>query len=157
MLRGVRDFSSLSRWALAFCCCWLSVTPAQAQSIDTRPVAFEGYSLVSYFTEGVAEQGSTEFFVDHGDSRYLFTSADQAAAFRDHPERYLPRYESCPFSLTLGKKVPLDPTNFRIVGGHLLLFHRSDNVDGLVEWDRSELSDAELMRRADKAYTLLRF
>lgn len=121
------------------------------------PIALEGYSVVSYFTAGRPEQGSPLHAVDHDGRRYLFTDEAQQARFEADPDRYLPRYEICPFSLTMGQRLPLDPQNFRIVGGYLLLFHKSEEMDGLVKFDESGLTDEELIERADRSLTLLTF
>ena len=120
-------------------------------------LAIDGYSPVSYFTKGVAEQGSADHAVQTADGMtYYLASAEQAALFRANPEKYRPRYRYCPFGLVYGKKLPLDPTNFRIVAGHLLLFHRSaEQGDGLAAWKNEQLTDSELLQRADGAYRLL--
>ncbi len=124
---------------------------------EAPPIALEGYSVVSYFTAGRPEQGSPFHAVDHDGRRYLFTDAEQQALFEADPDRYLPRYEICPFSLTMGQRLPLDPQNFRIVGGYLLLFHKSEEMDGLAKFDESGLTDEELIERADRSLTLLTF
>jgi YHS domain-containing protein len=116
-----------------------------------------GYSPVSYFTKGIAEQGQVEFAVMYDGSTYLLASAEQVSLFNDNPTKYHPKYSICPYSLTLGMKLPLDPTNFKIVGDSLLMFHLSDDVDGLQEWNESSKTDAELIELADYNYTLLKF
>ncbi len=130
---------------------WSGVTQA-----DNAP-AIGGYSPVSYFTVGQPEEGSSDFAVEHDGNTYFLTSAEQVELFAQNPDKYRPRYEVCPFSLTLGEKKPLDPTNFQILGGHLLLFHKSDMMDGLAAFRESGLTEEELIERADKQYVLLRF
>ena len=125
-------------------------------SAESTP-AIGGYSPVSYFTAGQPEVGSAEFAVEHDGNTYYLTSAEQVELFAQNPDKYRPRYEACPYSLTLGERKPLDPTNFQIVGGYLLLFHRSDMMDGLAAFKDSGLTDQELIERADKEYVLLRF
>ena len=66
------------------------------------------------------------------------------------------RSRSCPYSLAFGKILPLDPTNFKIVGDNLLLFHLSDDENGLQLWNDSKISEDELMRRADANANLFR-
>lgn len=116
-----------------------------------------GYSPVSYFTEGKAEQGSKEFAVAHDDRVYYLTSKEQVVLFNANPGRFKPRYEVCPFSLTTGMRRALDPTNFKVIGDTLLLFHKSPGIDGLEGWHTSPLSDQELLDRADNQLVLLRF
>lgn len=124
---------------------------------ESAPVAISGYSPVSYFTEGRAERGSPEFSVAHDDETYYLTSREQVELFRADPDRYRPRHRACAYSLALGRVTPLDPTNFKIVGDTLLLFHRSEEKDGLLEWNESDISEAELLRRADANVFLIEF
>ena len=138
---------------LAFVSLWSA--PANAQE-GVQP-AIEGYSPVSYFTEGAAEKGSPEYAVEHDGAVYFLTSREQMALFEQDPEKYRPRHKACPYSLAYGMVLPLDPTNFKIVGGSLLLFHRSEEKDALLEWNESELSEAELLRRADANVFLITF
>jgi hypothetical protein len=86
-----------------------------------------------------------------------FTSSEQIDTFHANPTRYLPVFaEFFPYSLTLGRMVAIDPTNFKIVADRLLLFHRSDEIDGLKAWNRSG-DEKELMRRAKGQFTLFEF
>jgi YHS domain-containing protein len=120
--------------------------------------AIDGYSPVSYFSKGIAEVGSAEFAVRHDGRTWYLASEAQRERFLEDPSRYLPRYaEYCPYNLALGRAQPIDPTRFRIVGGQLLLFHRTEETDGLELWKRSPLSEQELMRRADSQFELLEF
>lgn len=57
----------------------------------------------------------------------------------------------------MGMTLPLKPLNFKIVGGYLLLFHKSETKDGLAGWEKSGLSHEELLERADKSFKLLGF
>ena len=116
-------------------------------------IGLHGYSPVSYFDPGAAERGDPEYEYRYKGRRYLFTSVSQIDAFRSDPERYLPRYgEYCPFSLALGRRVGIDPTNFMVHDGQLLLFH-----------DEIELSTVDvpsqqaIFDEADKQFELLRF
>ncbi len=119
--------------------------------------AIGGYSPVSYFTKNKAELGSPEFAVEHDGTVSYLASQEQVEIFKKDPNKYRPRHRSCAYSLALGKILPLDPTNFKIVGDNLLLFHLSDDEDGLQLWNDSEISEDELMRRADANLFRLRF
>ena len=137
---------------------WLILMILVSAPVLAEPApAIGGYSPVSYFTEGKPEQGSAEFAVTHEGKTYHLTNAAQVSLFNQNPDKYRPRYETCPFSLTLGQQKPLDPTNFQILGGYLLLFHKSDMMDGLAAFKESGLTEEELIQRADKEYVLLRF
>ncbi len=124
---------------------------------ENQQPAIGGYSPVSYFTRNMAEQGRVEFAVKYGGSTYYLTSADQVELFTKDPAKYQPKYKVCPYSLTLGRAVPLDPTNFKIVGGSLLLFHKTETTDGLKLWNDSPVDEPTLIKLADKEYILLRF
>jgi len=130
-----------------------------AQDTGTPAVkpAIGGYSPVSYFTENNAELGSPEFSVEHDGRLYFLTSQEQVEIFAKNPDKYRPRHRSCPYSLAFGMVLPLDPTNFKIVGDSLLLFHLSDDNDGLKDWNASQLSEEELIRRADSNLFLITF
>ncbi len=135
------------------------VSTTAAQSVDApaaRP-SIEGYSPVSYFTKNEAERGSPEFAVEHDGNVYYLTSREQVDTFEQDPDKYRPRHRACPYSLAYGMVLPLDPTNFKIVGGNLLLFHRSEEKDALLEWNNSDLSEEELLRRADANVFLVTF
>ncbi|MEM6511946.1 MAG: hypothetical protein AAF660_02950 [Pseudomonadota bacterium] len=124
---------------------------------EAKAPAIGGYSPVSYFTENKAERGSREFSVEHDGRLYYLTSAAQVEIFNDNPDKYRPRHPSCPYSLAYGMVLPLDPTNFKIIGDSLLLFHRSEEKDALLEWNTSELSEEELLSRADANLFRLEF
>lgn len=115
-----------------------------------------GYSPVSYFTENRAELGQPEFAVSHEGRVYYLTSAAQVDVFNANPDRYQPRFNLCSFSLISGQKMAIDPTNFKVVGDTLLLFHQSEGMDGLAAWNDAGLTDKELIQRADKQFVLLR-
>lgn len=141
--------------ALLLACAGLCSIPLHAQE-GVEP-AIEGYSPVSYFTEGAAEKGSPDYAVEHDGDVYFLTSREQMALFAQDPDKYRPRHKACPYSLAYGMVLPLDPTNFKIIGGSLLLFHRSEEKDALLEWQESGLSEAELLRRADANVFLITF
>ncbi len=122
---------------------------ADVTEAGAKAPAIGGYSPVSYFTENKAERGSSEFAVEHDDRVYYLTSEAQVELFKLDPDKYRPRHPSCPYSLAHGMVLPLDPTNFKVIGDSLLLFHRSEEKDALLEWNRSEISEEELLRRAD--------
>ncbi len=103
----------------------------------------DGYSPVSYFTVNKAEKGSQEFSVEHKGKLYYLSSAEQVEIFNQNPDKYRPRYDSCPYSLILGEKVPLNPTNFKIIADTLLLFHKTDEDDGLKLWNSGQSGENE--------------
>ncbi len=129
---------------------------AMADSTLDAP-AIGGYSPVSYFIENKAEHGSPQFAVEHRGETYFLTSKAQIEIFEKNPDRYRPRHRACSYSLAYGKVLPLDPTSFKIIGDTLLLFHVSEEKDALVDWNKSKLSQEEMLRRADANIFLIEF
>lgn len=62
----------------------------------------------------------------------------------------------CPYHLTLGRAVAIDPTNYKILDGQLLIFHKSEEMDGLEKWNSHD-DEQELLRRAKSTWTLMEF
>lgn len=134
----------------------LAAGAAPAQD-EAAPLAIEGFSPVSYFTEGRPEKGAREFSAVYEGRTYYFTSAEQQAKFEADPEAYAPVFPNhCPYNLALGRAAKIDPTNFKIAGDALLLFHRSEEMDGLKEWNEHG-DEEELMSRARSQWELFRF
>ena len=123
----------------------------------TLGVSIGGYSPVSYFTKNKAEKGSPEFAVSYDGHTYHLTSAEQVALYNENPDKYRPRYHYCAYSVSLGRSLPLDPTNFKVIGDTLLLFHVSKKFNGKDAWNSKKESDEVLIERADKQFTLLNF
>lgn len=118
-----------------------------------KNIAIQGYSAVSYFEKNAAEVGSAEFKVEHRGRTYYFTSNAQLDTFTQSPEAYMPKYgEYCPYSLALGRRVAIDPTNFKIHDGQLLLFHDSVELHSV---DVAEQRD--IFERADRKFKLISF
>ena len=127
----------------------------------TQP-ALEGYSPVSYYEKGRPEVGSRKYQSTYQGNVYWLTSAEQKKMFDDDPAAYGPIFpRSCPFNLALGRLESVDPANFKIVDGQLLLFHRSPRQDGLKKWEESlvngEITETELLRRAKSNFIKLKF
>jgi len=125
---------------------------------DESNLAIQGYSPVSYFEEGRPEKGSPQYTSTYDGKIYYFTSAKQRQTFEQDPEAYAPVFPNhCPYSLALGRAVAIDPTNFTIADGRLLLFHRSEEMNGLQGWRRAEDKEALLDRARRNRATLFRF
>ena len=121
------------------------------------PIAIQGYSPVSYFSRHIAEKGSPEFAVESDGKTYHLTSQQQANDFQKNPQQFIPLFaEFCPYSLTLGRQVSIDPTNFKILDGKLLLFHKDEEMDGLKQWN-DHGNDKELLEIANQNYLHFEF
>lgn len=131
----------------------------QGNSNEELPhnLGIQGYSPVSYFEKNKAEMGLSQFSTEYKGKIYWLTSKDQIKTFNKNPEQYIPIFEAfCPYALALGRKVGIDPTNFKIVAGQLLLFHRTDEIDSLKAFNESANQD-EILRRAKENYLSLDF
>ncbi len=126
-------------------------------SAANAAASIDGYSPVAYFTENQAVLGDPAYAAEHEGQTYYFQNEEEVEMFNADPDKYAPRYSTCAYSLALGQTAPLDPTNFKVVGGHLLLFHKSDSVDARALFESSELTEEELLERADREYQLLEF
>ncbi len=131
----------------------------QGNSNEELPhnLGIHGYSSVSYFEKNKAEMGLSHFSTEYKGKIYWFSSKDQIKTFNKNPEQYIPTFEAfCPYALALGRKIGIDPTNFKIVAGQLLLFHRTDEIDSLKAFNASANQD-EILRRARENYLSLDF
>ncbi|MFK7978113.1 MAG: YHS domain-containing (seleno)protein [Halioglobus sp.] len=112
-----------------------------------------GYSPVSYFEKNLAEKGNPAHSYSYKGRLYYFASQDQVNAFKAGPKQYLPRFgEYCPYSLSLGRKVGIDPTNFKVRNGELLLFHNQVELSTV-----NDVAMDEMYELANKEFKLLEF
>ena len=118
-----------------------------SNNIPSSGVALEGYCPVAYFAVDKAVRGSKEFAADHKGITYHFVSADARDMFTKHPERYVPAYGGwCAFGMAVKDKFPVDPTNFKIVDGQLLVFLKNSGVDALEIWNGK--NEEKLLKKA---------
>ncbi len=118
-------------------------------NIPSTGVALEGYCPVAYFAAGKAIRGKAEFARDHDGVTYWFVSEDARRLFDKDPAKYVPAYGGwCAFGMAVEDKFPVDPTNFKIVNGRLMLFLKNRNVDALKLWNDG--NESELTAKADK-------
>ncbi len=125
-------------------------TTTQSVNPDTTEIAIGGYSPVSYFENGRAEVGSPNHAVTHDGKTYHLASAEQAETFRANPQKYVPAYGGwCAYGTSVGEKFPVDPENFKIVDGRLMLFLKNDEVDARKLWEKE--GDQQCLAKADHA------
>ena len=118
-------------------------TTIESIAPDTADVAIGGYSPVSYFENSRPERGDRAFSVKHADKTYHLTSAQQVETFRSNPDKYVPSFGAwCAYGMSMGENFPVDPTNFKIVDGSLMLFLRNDEVDARELWSKKDKSNA---------------
>ena len=117
-------------------------------NLPSSGVALEGYCPVAYFAVNKPVKGKPEYASTHNGVTYHFVSADAKKAFEADPEKYLPAFGGwCAFGMVEQDKFPVDPTNFKIVNGRLMLFLRNKNVDALELWNKGD--EKQNVRKAD--------
>ena len=105
-------------------------------NLPSSGVALEGYCPVAYFAVNKPVRGKPEFASTYNDVTYHFVSADAKNAFDADPEKYIPAFGGwCAFGMSVSDKFPVDPTQFKIVDGRLLLFLRNKDVDARQLWN----------------------
>ena len=128
-----------------------SVSKAYLHSynLPSSGLALEGYCPVAYFAVNKPVMGKPEFASTHNGVTYHFVSADAKGAFDKDPEKYVPAYGGwCAFGMAVEDKFPVDPRNFKIVDGKLLLFLKNKNVDALELWNKG--NQQEHLKKADR-------
>jgi hypothetical protein len=86
-------------------------------------VAISGFDSVSYWTEGKATLGSSQYVYVWNDATWRFTSAAHRDMFAADPERYAPQYGGyCGSHMTMGEMSAADPQVWAIVDGKLYMF-----------------------------------
>lgn len=108
-------------------------------NLNSTGLAIEGYCPVSYFTDHKAVLGNPGHTSTYNGVDYRFASPSAKRTFDQNPERYLPAYGGwCAFGMAIQDKFPVDPTNFKIVDGRLMLFLRNTNVDAQARWNQGD-------------------
>jgi len=103
---------------------------------------------VAYFAVNKPVRGKPEFASTYNDMTYHFVSADAKRMFDKDPEKYVPAYGGwCAFGMAVEDKFPVDPTNFKIVDGRLMLFLKNKNVDALTLSNQGD--ERKLTRKAN--------
>lgn len=124
-------------------------------NLPSSGVALEGYCPVAYFAADKAIRGQSKHASTYNDVTYYFVSAAAKKVFDKAPEKYVPAYGGwCAFGMAVEDKFPVDPTNFKIVDGRLMLFLKNKNVDALALWNKGDAS--ELTAKADAHWKKVR-
>jgi YHS domain-containing protein len=120
--------------------------------VDDAGIAAQGYDVVAYVKAGAAKKGDAAHTTKHGGATYVFSSAENKAAFEAAPDEFLPAFGGyCAFAVAKkNAKVPPNPETFRVQDGRLLLFfngdHEGKNVDTSKMWDGAP---GEMLKAAD--------
>jgi YHS domain-containing protein len=129
-----------------------SLPAAVAPNLD-HGLALQGYDPVAYVDEGKALTGSAQITLQADGATYRFATAAHCAAFKKAPAKYEPAYGGwCAYAMSRGELVEVDPTNFKVVDGRLMLFFKSFFVDTLKRWN---VKEAPLLKQADASWLRL--
>ncbi len=120
--------------------------------LPSSGIALEGYCPVAYFAVNKPVRGKPEYSSTCHDVTYHLVSVDAKKAFDRNPEKYIPAFGGwCAFGMSVQDKFPVDPTNFKIVNGRLMVFLKNRNVDALELWNQG--NGAKLIAKADAHWT----
>ena len=123
-------------------------------NVPSTGVALEGYCPVCYVKANMANKGKPEFSADHNGITYWFVSDDVRNVFLADPEKYLPAYGGwCATGVAMGQRFPVDPTNFKVVDGQLMLFLKNQKIDGETIWNKDEAGN---MKKANANWEKLK-
>lgn len=123
-------------------------------NVPSSGVAIEGYCPVCYIAANKAAKGSAEFSHDYNGVTYWFVSDAVRNMFIAEPEKYVPAYGGwCALGVALGQRFPVDPTNFKVVNGRIMLFLKNQKVDGVGLWNKDEATN---LQKADANWTKLK-
>lgn len=118
------------------------------QNVPSTGIALEGYCPVAYFVAHKPVMGSPKFTSTYQDVTYWFVNADAKKLFDENPQKYVPAYGGwCTLGMVKHDKFPVDPRNFKIVDGRLMLFLKNKNVDALELWNKG--NERDMLKQAD--------
>jgi YHS domain-containing protein len=134
-------------------CTGVAAPPADPVRVNPHGIGIDGYSPVSYFTEGKPQRGDPAFSATHDGITYHFTDAQQVDLFEQDPTRYLPAHGGwCTLMMGgSGRRTPGHPESFVIVDDRLMLFWSGDTEQtrgmGLMNWGRKTHGDPDAERK----------
>lgn len=86
---------------------------------------------MSYF-KGQPVEGDKRFAATHDGATYYFANAENLKAFQANPAKYAPQFGGyCAMGAALGKKLDVDPSQYKVVDGKLYL---NVNADVFKKW-----------------------
>lgn len=111
-------------------------------NLEKGKPAIEGYDPVAYFPEGggKALKGVKEHEYTYRGVTYRFANHENHQRFVDDPKKYEPAYGGwCASAIADGgRKVEIDPKNFKVTEGRLFLFYKGLFQDAKDYWVKDE-------------------
>ena len=90
--------------------------------VDPRGIGIKGCDPVAYFTDQAAVKGDPAIRSTNGGVIYLFSTSSHKESFDDQPSKYVPQFGGfCAYGVSRGVVIPIDPSAFQIIDGHLYL------------------------------------
>ncbi len=124
-------------------------TNPKEYNVGSDKLAIAGYDPVSYF-KGSPAEGSKDIALTIDGIVYRFASNDNRKAFAEEPGKYKPAYGGwCATAMAEGKKVEIDPKNYKITNGRLFLFFKAWYANAINDWNKDEKN---MTARADAAW-----
>lgn len=100
-------------------------------NVEAGQVILKGYDTVAYF-QGKPAMGDKRYAVEHNGATYYFASAENMKTFQSDAEHYVPQFGGfCAMGAALGKKLDVDPHQYKVVDGKLYL---NVNADVFKKW-----------------------
>lgn len=113
-------------------------------------LALKGFDPVAYIESGKAQAGKSEISSRYRGVVYRFASVETRQRFAENPEKYVPAYGGwCATAMADGRKVEIDPANFKVTNSRLFLFYKGWLGNALNDWNKDEKS---LTVRADEQW-----
>ncbi len=143
------DRLSFDRFAREVAGC--AVNPAVEQyNLSSGSPAIQGYDPVAYVDAGQAQPGDSKRVSSYRGVTYRFATAQNREKFATDPDKYLPAYGGwCATAMADGRKVDIDPENFKVTNGRLFLFYKGWLGDARKDWNKDERT---LTKQADGAW-----
>lgn len=125
-------------------------------NIDKNNLALSGYDPVSYFGKDAPQKGEEKLSYEYDGVTYQFTTEQNLTTFKRSPEKYVPKYGGwCAYRMAQKpeeegwgqSRIPVDPTNFKIIGNNLYVFSKFGEANMIQNWDAHE--EKEMIQRAN--------
>ncbi|MEM8549467.1 MAG: YHS domain-containing (seleno)protein [Verrucomicrobiota bacterium] len=116
-----------------------------------KGLAIQGYDPVSYFSD-TPQEGKKSITSTYKGVTYRFANEANKQAFEGDPAKYEPAYGGwCAWAMVDGGKTEVDPENYKIVDGRLMLFYKGFWGDTRKMWNEkaAEGEEPKLVSSAD--------
>lgn len=111
----------------------------------TQSLGVNGYDLVAFHTQDKAVKGDSNNWSFYNDTTYLFSTAENKKMFDANPSKYLPQYGGyCALGVTMGFKLPVDPTAYKLVNDKLYFNLNKKSQDEWMKDLEKNIKEADL-------------